>query len=290
MLRVTLFDAFVGLGQSLRRTSAAGLDGVPAGLVGAMGADLLRCFYRSFCDRLLGRGAVPVDGWSVSLLRFSGQAREAEGDVRELATHLPRRVLCKVVRLFLVFGYGPYSSLAPTQCAWAQGGPATAYSQSLLQTAAEWIFPLLIASVDVRSAFDRIRPTIAATAVHERGAHPSHVAASLREMLPATAVRASWATPFTWAAADARARHARRPFGTSTPLDASRRAMLNGPHEATVRPLGALKPALGAWQCARTTSFWLEATAPGSSFVWRIFRRHSPCMASPLSLINSPPV
>lgn len=57
-----------------------------------------------------------------------------------------------------------------------------------LQKAAEWKLPLPFASVDVQSAFDRIRPTLAATAVSERGAHPSHVAALLWEVLPATAV------------------------------------------------------------------------------------------------------
>lgn len=47
---------------------------------------------------------------------------------------------------------------------------------------------LLIASVDMQSAFDRIRPALAATALAERGGHPAHIAAVLPEMLPATAV------------------------------------------------------------------------------------------------------
>lgn len=58
----------------------------------------------------------------------------------------------------------------------------------MLQKAAEWRFPVLVASVHIHSASDRIQPAVAATAVRDRGAHPTHVAAELREMLPATAV------------------------------------------------------------------------------------------------------
>lgn len=48
MLRVPSYDAFVTLGQNLRRASAAGLDGVPAGLIDAMDEEVLRCVYDAF--------------------------------------------------------------------------------------------------------------------------------------------------------------------------------------------------------------------------------------------------
>lgn len=77
--QVPPYDAFVHLGQNLRRTSAAGFDGVPAGLIDAMDADVLRCGYSAFCDRLLGRDTGPVDDWSVSLLRLLAKPGKPRG-------------------------------------------------------------------------------------------------------------------------------------------------------------------------------------------------------------------
>lgn len=79
MPRVPSYETFVTLGQNLRRTSAAGLDGVPVGLIDAMDADIARWVYSAFCNRLLGRDSEPVDDWTVSLLRLLAKPGKPQG-------------------------------------------------------------------------------------------------------------------------------------------------------------------------------------------------------------------
>lgn len=94
------------MGQSLRRISAAGLDGVPAGLLDAMMDDLLGCVYAAFCDRLLGRDAAPVD-WSVSLLRLLVEPGKPRGKLTSWRPICAVACLSKLYECFLLSAMGP---------------------------------------------------------------------------------------------------------------------------------------------------------------------------------------
>lgn len=161
--------------------AAPGADGVSAGLFDILGPMSRHLLLRAMCDAVAGRSIASVEACATSIAQMAlkpGKPPESMSGWRPmslmcaLAKAFRRHVVWSAMGTTLRPLPGPILGFRPGRQPLEIAGCVSA----ALAKATESLY---VVSLDVKCAFDRMSPALAAEALRTQGAHPAHIAAML---------------------------------------------------------------------------------------------------------------